>query len=165
MHKNKTRRSRFRVLSSGFVFWFGAAFTFVVQGSAFAEVTKVTITTRATVADGQAFGSTGPYEKLVGTIEFALDPADRHNKPIVDLEHAVKGPDGKVHFTSDLFVLRPVDSSKGNGVLLFEISNRGTKGMLGRFNRARSNDDPTTAEQMGASRSAPFRMMPATKRR
>ena len=149
MHKNKTRRSRFRVLSSGFVFWFGAAFTFVVQGSALAEVTKVTITTRATVADGQAFGSTGPYEKLVGTIEFALDPADRHNKAIVDLEHAVKGPDGKVHFTSDLFVLRPVDSSKGNGVLLFEISNRGTKGMLGRFNRARNNDDPTTAEQMG----------------
>ena len=85
MHKNKTLRSRFRVLSSGFVFWFGAAFTFVVQGSALAEVTKVTITTRATVADGQAFGSTGLYEKLVGTIEFALDPADRHNKAIVDL--------------------------------------------------------------------------------
>jgi hypothetical protein len=34
-------------------------------------------------------------------------------------------------------------------VLLFEISNRGTKGLLGRFNRARTSDDPTTLEQMG----------------
>jgi hypothetical protein len=115
----------------------------------FAEVTKVTITARTAVADGQAFGNTGSYEKLVGTIEFALDPSDKHNKAVVDLEHAAKGPDGKVHFTSDLFVLQPVDPTKGNGVLLFEISNRGTKGMIGRFNRAQSSNDPTTAAQMG----------------
>src|SRR6185503_14130371 len=105
--------------------------------------------TQATVADGQSFGKTGPYEKLAGTIEFALDPSDPHNKSIADLEHAAKGPDGKVHFTADLFVLQPKDPDKGNGVLLFEISNRGNKGMLGRFNRARNVDDPTTVEHMG----------------
>ena len=143
--------SRFQVLSSGFVFVvrFSVLFLFVLRGSAFAEVTKVTITSRTTVLNGQAFGNTGAYEKLVGTIEFALDPGDRHNQAIVDLEHAAKGPDGKVHFTSDLFVLQPVDPAKGNGVLLFEISNRGTKGMLGRFNRAQSNNDPSTAAHMG----------------
>lgn len=121
----------------------------LAPGAAVAEVTKVTIETRMPVADGQTFGSTGKYEKLVGTIEFALDPADRHNKAIADLEHAAKGADGKVHFTADLFVLQPVDPGKGNGVLLFEISNRGNKGLLGRFNRTRNVDDPTTAEQMG----------------
>jgi len=141
--------SHFRVLGSRFVFRFGVLFTVIVQGSAFAEVTKVTIATRAKVADGKTFGSTGAYEKLAGTIEFAVDPADPHNKAIVDLQHAVKGPDGKVHFTADLFVLQPVDAAKGNGVLLFEISNRGNKGILGRFNRARNVDDPTTAEHMG----------------
>jgi hypothetical protein len=143
--------SRFPVLTSQFVFGvpFLFLFLFLVPGSGFAEVTKVTIATRAPVADGQTFGTTGAYEKLVGTIEFALDPADRHNKAIVDLEHAAKGPDGKVHFTADLFVLQPADSSKGNGVLLFEISNRGTKGMLGRFNRAPASADPTTAGHMG----------------
>ena len=146
---NKNRSSHFRVLTSLFVCWFGAGFTFLVPGSAFAEVTKVTIASRTTVADGQTFGSTGKYEKLVGTIEFALDPTERHNKAIADLEHATKGPDGRVHFTADLFVLQPVDSSKGNGVLLFEISNRGSKGMLGRFNRAPASTDPTTAAQMG----------------
>src|SRR4030095_9408556 len=138
---NKNRSSHFRVLTSLFVFWFGAGFTLLVPGSAFAEVTKVTIASRTTVADGQTFGSTGKYEKLVGTIEFALDPTERHNKAIADLEHATKGPDGRVHFPADLFVLQPVDSSKGNGVLLFEISNRGSKGMLGRFNRAPASTD------------------------
>src|SRR5687767_15288543 len=145
----KTNSSRFHVLSSRFVFRFLVLFTFVVQGSVFAEVTKVTIATRETVANGQDFGSTGAYEKLAGTIEFALDPSDRHNKAIVDLEHAAKGPDGKVHFTADLFVLQPADPARGNGVLLFEISNRGSKGMLGRFNRAQNNGDPTTAAHMG----------------
>lgn len=128
---------------------FSVLFTLFVCGSAFAEVTKVTITTREAVANGQTFGSTGAYEKLVGTIEFALDPADRHNKAIVDLGHAAKGPDGKVRFTADLFVLQPVEVGKGNGVLLFEISNRGNKGMIGRFNRTRNVDDPTTSEHMG----------------
>ena len=141
--------SHFRVLGSRFVFRFVVLFTFLVQGSVFADVTKVTITARTPVADGQSFGNTGPYEKLVGTIEFALDPSDKHNKAVVDLEHAAKGPDGKVHFTSDLFVLQPVDPAKGNGVLLFEISNRGNKGMIGRFNRGQSGNDPTTAAQMG----------------
>src|SRR5687767_15495686 len=141
--------SAFPVLASRFVFRFVVLFLFVVRGSVFAEVTKVTIAARTPVLDGQAFGNTGPYEKLVGTIEFALDPSDRHNKAIVDLEHAAKGPDGKVHFTADLFVLQPADPARGNGVLLFEISNRGSKGMLGRFNRAQNNGDPTTAAHMG----------------
>ena len=157
MNKNMNDSSRFQVLSSRFVFGvrlFAVRFTFVlflfvVPGWAFAEVTKVTIAARTPVLDGQAFGNTGPYEKLVGTIEFALDPADSHNKAIVDLEHAAKGPDGKVHFTADLFVLQPADPARGNGVLLFEISNRGNKGMLGRFNRAQNNGDPTTAAHMG----------------
>jgi hypothetical protein len=121
----------------------------LVPRATFAEVTKVTITTRTPVANGQAFGSTGAYEKLVGTIEFALDPADARNKGIVDLDRAAKGPDGKVHFTSDLYVLQPADAAKGNGALLFEISNRGGKGLLGRFNRAPGSGDPTSPADMG----------------
>ena len=116
---------------------------------ALAEVTKVTITSRMPVADGRPFGTTGPYEKLVGRIEFAIDPRDRHNERIADLIHAATQPDGKVHFGADLFVLQPVDAARGNGALLFEIANRGNKGMLGRFNRAPGSADPTTAAQMG----------------
>jgi hypothetical protein len=140
------------VFRFAFRFAFLFAFLFTVlgfAGSGFAEVTRVTITARTPVADGQAFGTTGPYEKLVGTIEFALDPSDRHNRPIVDLDRAARGADGKVHFTADLYVLQPLDSTRGNGTLLFEISNRGGKGLLGRFNRAPGSGDPTTVAQMG----------------
>jgi hypothetical protein len=103
---------------------------------AVAEVTRVSITSRSVVAGGQSFGETGPYEKLVGRIEFALDPAHPRNKGIVDLDLAPRGPDKRVHFSADLFVLQPVDRSKGNSTLLFEISNRGNKGLLGMFNKA-----------------------------
>jgi hypothetical protein len=63
-----------------------------------AEVTSVTITSRMIVAGGKSFGSTGPYGRLIGRIEFALDPADPHNIGIVDLNHARRDSDGRVHF-------------------------------------------------------------------
>jgi hypothetical protein len=97
----------------------------LLRSVATAEVIKVTVTSRGQVANGQAFGSVGPYEKLAGTIEFALDPHDPHNARIVGLDRATPAADGKVHFTSDLYVLRPATAGRGNGVLLFEIANRG----------------------------------------
>ena len=115
-----------------------------------AEVTNVTVTSRTIVAGGQSFGATGPYERLVGRIEFALDPADPHNAVIADLKHAPRDPEGRVRFSSDLHVLRPSDPSKGNGVLLFEVANRGRRGMLTRFNRVeRSGNDPNTDADFG----------------
>lgn len=126
------------------------AFVLLLPLPAFAEVANVTIMSRAVVADGRSFGSTGPYEKLVGRIEFVLDPADRHNSRIVDLTLAPRGADGRVHFSSDLYVIRPVDAAKGNGVLLFEIPNRGGKGLLPRFNRdATRSDDPSSVADFG----------------
>ena len=116
---------------------------------AVAEVTKVTITSQTPVADGQPFGTVGPYEKLVGRIEFSLDPADRHNRKIVDLDHAERTADGRVVFSADLYVLRPAQPARGNGVLLFEVPNRGRKGLVSRFNRAPANADPTTAADFG----------------
>jgi hypothetical protein len=121
----------------------------LVPASATAEVTKVTIASRAVVANGQPFGSVGPYEKLTGTIEFTLDPAHPRNKAIVDLGTAPRGSDGKVHFTADLYVLQPVEAARGNGTLLFEIANRGRKGILGRFNRAGASQDPTAPGDFG----------------
>ena len=125
---------------------------FVVPGvrPAFAEVTGVTIASRTVVANGQPFGAVGSYEKLIGTIAFAIDPADARNARVVDLDRATRAADGRVHFTADLFVLRPVDAARGNGVLLFEVANRGTKGLLGRFNGAASGAaDPTAPADFG----------------
>jgi len=97
-------------------------------------VTRVVINSRGLAAGGHAFGAVGPYETLEGRIEFALDPQDQHNRGITDLTLAPKGADGRVHFSSDLYILRPVDAAKGNGILLFEVSNRGAYGQLPMFN-------------------------------
>jgi hypothetical protein len=115
----------------------------------YAEVTNVTVTSRTLVAGGKSFGLTGSYEKLVGRIQFALDPSDPHNRRIVDLEYAPRGTDGRVRFSSDLIVLRPSDPAKGNGVLLFEVANRGRLSLLGRFNRGGGGNDLTTEADFG----------------
>ena len=110
-----------------------------------AEVTNVTIESRAVVADGHSFGATGTYERSVGRIEFALDPAAPQNARIVDLAYAPRGADGRVHFSADLHVLQPTDPAKGNGVLLFEVPNRGNR-VLPRFNNAGARGTAALAE-------------------
>jgi Alpha/beta hydrolase domain len=129
-----------------FAVLFGVLF---VSALASAEVAKVNITNRVTVANGQAFGKTGSYEKLTGTIEFAIDPKEPHNARITDIDRATPGTDRRVHFTSDLMVLKPVDPAKGNGVLLFEVVNRGNILLLNKFNTAASSRNPTTPEEFG----------------
>ena len=115
----------------------------------FAEVTRVTIASRSAVANGQPFGATGSYEKLTGTIEFALDPRNPQNARVVDLDRAAGAGDGRVHFSADLVVLRPVDPGRGNGVLLFEVVNRGRIGLLTRFNSAPGAIDPVNPADFG----------------
>jgi len=122
---------------------------FLVPTLARGEVTKVNITNRVTVASGQAFGKTGPYEKLTGTIDFAVDPKEPHNARITDIDRATPGSDRRVHFTSDLMVIKPADPAKGNGVLLFEVVNRGNILLLNKFNSAPSSRNPTTPEEFG----------------
>jgi hypothetical protein len=50
-----------------------------VADSARSEVTGVNIVSRADVLGGQPFGAAGAYEKIVGAVFFALDPALRRN--------------------------------------------------------------------------------------
>lgn len=139
---------RWRRSVRGGVVWLTLAFG-VHASAASGEVTAVRITSREVVAGGQSFGSVGTYERLVGEIEFALDPANPHNRGIVDLRYAPRAADGRVHFTSSLIVFRPVDASKGNGVLFFEVANRGNMAMIRRFNRGRPGSNDIAAEAFG----------------
>src|ERR1700746_2939282 len=114
-----------------------------------AEVVRVEISSRQDVLGGKAFGTVGAYEKLTGKVYFAVDPNNAHNKIIADLDKAPRNAQGKVEFTADVFIIRPKDASKGNGALIFDIPNRGNKGVLGTFNRAKGSLDPTTEEEFG----------------
>lgn len=114
-----------------------------------AEVTRIHIVERTDVLDGKSLGPAGAYEKVIAKVRFALDPKLPANLLIHDLPLAEKNAQGKVEFTADLYVLKPRDPAQGNGVLLFEVSNRGGKGLLGRFNYAAASYNPVTPEQFG----------------
>ena len=85
------------------------------------------------------------YEKIVGTIHFAVDPKDPHNRLVVDLDKAPVNAAGRVEFSSDLYILRP-KPPRGNGAALVDILNRGNKVVLNGFNRGGSPDPASDAD-------------------
>ena len=125
------------------------ALLLLVAAPVHAEIVRIEVKSRADVVAGKAFGATGPYEKLTGTIHFAIDPRNSANRIITDIDLAPKNGNGRVEFSSDFYLIKPKDPARGNGTLLYEVSNRGGKGMLGFFNFAQGNLDPSTAEQFG----------------
>ncbi len=112
-------------------------------------VTGFQMLRRELVLDGHRFGKVGAYEKIVGTIRFSADPENALHRQITDIERAPRNADGKVEFAGDFYLLRPVDGSRGNGSLLFEVANRGRKLALGTFNSAPRLPDPTRPQDFG----------------
>ncbi len=129
--------------------WPGALLAVGLVPFARAGVTGVEVRQKSTVAAGKAFGSAGSYTSLTGTVRFVIDPKHPRNRKVIDIQFAPVNPKGLVEFSADVFILRPTDLRKGNGTVLFEVVNRGKKGMLATFNRARSSNNPSTAEDMG----------------
>lgn len=114
-----------------------------------AKVLRVEITAREVILDGRSFGDVGPYEKIVGRVHFGFDPDDPANARIVDIGLAPTNGDGLVTATANFTVLRPVDLSRGSGVALLEVSNRGGKAALGYLNRGSFATDPSRPEDFG----------------
>lgn len=107
-----------------------ALLLFLLATPVFARVQRVDIATRADL---------GPhFEKIAGTIHFALDPHNPHNTVIVDLDKAPRSAAGEVEFSADFYVIRP--KVNGNGTLFVEISNRGGKAFLSKLDPATEAD-------------------------
>ena len=119
----------------------------VVTICASAAVTKIDVQERTDVLNGRAFGKAGPYERVVAKAHFAVDPKLPGNQQIRDLALAPKNAAGLVEFTADLYLLKP--KGAGNGVMLYEVSNRGGKGLLSTFNYASGSKDPRTEAEFG----------------
>jgi hypothetical protein len=114
-----------------------------------AEVTKIEIKSRTDILGGKEFGKAGPYEKIVGTVHYALDPAHPRNRAIVDLDKAPRDASGRVAFSADLYVLAPKDVTRGNDAALFDVLNRGRKNILRDFNGAAQVLDPSAEADFG----------------
>jgi hypothetical protein len=118
------------------------AFTLALLPACPAAVTHIYLVDRTDIP-GYA------YERVVAKAHFAVDPKNPANTIIRDLQNAPRNEDGLVEFAADLFVLKPRDPAKGNGVILFEVSNRGHKGMLSMFDFAASTGNPSKEGDFG----------------
>lgn len=118
-----------------------AALVALFASAAAAGVTRVEITRREPVAGAG-------YEKLVGTAHFAVNPRTAANSVIADLDKAAVNAAGLVEFSADLYILRPADPARSNGVVLMDVLNRGRKMVLSGFNRG-GTSDPATAADLG----------------
>jgi hypothetical protein len=105
----------------------------VLASQAPAAVRSVEITARTPIVAG--------YERITGRVHFGLNPKLAANRIVRDLEFAPLNAAGEVECAADFEILQPQDASKGNGTILFEVSNRGGKGMLSRFDFASGAND------------------------
>jgi hypothetical protein len=94
---------------------------------------------------GKSFGPSGPYELIVGRAYGELDPASPDNGQIAELDKAPRNAAGKVTYSTQVAILRPIDLHRGSGRLFFEVVNRsfGTIDLSGRLPRAPLNMLPT----------------------
>ena len=114
-----------------------------------AEVVRIEVKSRTDVLAGQSFGAAGPFERLTGKIYFEIDPRNTANQIIADIDQAPRNAAGRVEFSSDFYLIKPKDPSRGNGTVLYEVSNRGGKGMIGFFNFGGGGVEPQTAAHFG----------------
>src|SRR6266481_3970488 len=107
-----------------------------------AKVMKIQITAKESPTfGGYSWPGVGQYEKIVGKAFGELDPKDPKNAVIVDLQLAPRNARGKVEYSFDFYLLKPMDLSKGNHKMLYEPPNRGRK-TISALNRGVGGNDP-----------------------
>lgn len=103
--------------------------------SADARITQIEFTrVESPTFGGASFGDSGPFEKLVGRAWGEVDPTDPLNAIIQDIELAPRNARGMVEYSTDVFIIKPVNMSLGNRMLFYNVVNRGNKGGFTTFN-------------------------------
>ena len=136
------------------MFSFASALRFVcltglsmLGGTASAVLLELRVESVEPFVDGKAFGEAGPYERIVATARGELDPADPRDAVIELLDAAPRNERGLVTYETDVVILAPVGGSE---VLLYDVTNRGSKVGLGLMNDVGflrgASGDPYTRE-------------------
>src|SRR5712675_615163 len=115
-----------------------------------ARVTKVVIAkTESPTFGGKSFSAVGPYERITGQIIGEVDPKDPRNAIIIDVGLAPKNPNGTVAYSTDFQILRPVDRTRGNKRLIYEITNRGRTNVLETLNDSKTGNGVESSGDAG----------------
>ena len=101
-----------------------------------ARLVRLDIASQEAFAGGASFGTAGPYVRVEATAHGELDPKDPANAGIALLDQAPRNSRGMVEYDADVFILRPADPARGNGALLYDVTNRGNKFLMSWVNDA-----------------------------
>jgi hypothetical protein len=115
----------------------------VVAPQAHGRTTKLQITSRTIAFGGYSFAGVGQFERIVGIAFGELDPADARNAVITDIALAPRNATGKVEYSHNFYILKPLDLSRGNHKMMYEPPNRGGK-TYAALNRSPGGNDPST---------------------
>ena len=83
-----------------------------------ARVTRIVVDTVTPIA-GQ------PYEELTGRAFGELNPRDRANAEITDLDRAQRNARGRVEYVASFRIRKPVDMATASGLMWHDVPNRG----------------------------------------
>lgn len=103
-------------------------------GDAEARIVRIEIARTEPAFGGQSFGEAGSFERVIGKAHGELDPSAPANAGIQDIALAPRNARGMVEYATDIDIVRPADPAKSNGILFFNIINRGNKGGINLFN-------------------------------
>jgi hypothetical protein len=121
----------------------GVVGTMMFASDVDARITKIQVTTKESPTfGGYSWPGVGQYEKIVGKAFGEVDPTDPKNSVIVDILLAPRNANGRVEYSFDFYILKPIDLTKGAHKVLYEPPNRGGKTWttLGRVSSG--GDDP-----------------------
>lgn len=132
------------------------AITLVAAVAAFspdghARITRIDIErVESPTFDGASFGNVGHYEKLVGRAYGELDPKDESNHGIVYIDKVPLNAAGRVEYSFDIYIVKPMDMSRGNRTVFYDVVNRGDQRAFAVFHvGANTGNNPTTEQDAG----------------
>ena len=103
------------------------AVTLVFPAATDARVVRVVVDSRQLIEGGKPIGAAGPCERIVGRVFYAFDPANPHDRQIVDLPLAPRNDRGEVEAWGEFVIIRPVDAARASGITLLDVTNRGNQ--------------------------------------
>ncbi len=112
-------------------------------------VTDLEVQSRVVRSRRQSIRRERCVQKIAGTMRFAADPAHPLHRQLTDIAQAPTDANGRIAFSADFYLLKPVDMRKGNRRLLVDVANRGRKVALGMFNSTERVPDPSSAQHFG----------------
>jgi hypothetical protein len=116
-----------------------------------AHITRIEIdSVESPTFGGVAFGAVGAYEKLKGKAYGELNPAHALNRNVALLDKAPRNAAGRVEYSVDILILKPVDMSRGNRALIYDTVNRGNLRAIEVFNiDGVPGNNPSSAKDAG----------------